>query len=124
MEQASTPDYIRTAQADIRKALADADSFISGFDGDDMQEPGSIEALRASIARALHLLTPATLDAPKVKRYCCAACGGTNIFYDAWVPVNEDDDENEVRTFDDTHCEDCEGACSIEEVEDETEAPT
>lgn len=48
--------------------------------------------------------------------YSCAACGSENVYCDAWVGLNDPDD---VMTFDTTHCENCEGECSINEREEE-----
>lgn len=46
-----------------------------------------------------------------MKRYCCKTCGSTRVFCDAWVALNEEDED---MTFDETHCEDCEGPCRVE----------
>jgi hypothetical protein len=39
----------------------------------------------------------------------CTECGSPRVFADAWAALNSD----EVRTFDDTFCDDCEGECSV-----------
>lgn len=49
---------------------------------------------------------PATVDT-----WCCTTCGGTNVFQDAFVNMNDPDD---VRTYDETFCEDCDGPCRAE----------
>jgi hypothetical protein len=49
------PAVVESAPADvavIRNALAGADDFIAGFDGDESQEPGSIETMQNDIAAA------------------------------------------------------------------------
>lgn len=43
----------------------------------------------------------------------CNACGSANVVIDAFVHVNEPDD---VRTFDDRYCENCECSCKTHEV--------
>lgn len=51
---------------------------------------------------------------PKTKQvYVCSACGSANVQRDAWVHVN---DPEEVRTFDDLYCENCESSCKTNEV--------
>jgi hypothetical protein len=44
----------------------------------------------------------------------CTSCGGNRVLCDAWVSLNDAED---VRTFDQTYCEDCDGECSVREVE-------
>lgn len=41
--------------------------------------------------------------------YVCTTCGSPRVFSDAWASINTD----EVRTYDDTHCDDCEGECRV-----------
>ena len=48
------------------------------------------------------------------KEFQCTSCGGNRVLCDAWVNLN---DEEDVRTFDQTYCEDCDGECSVREVE-------
>ena len=48
------------------------------------------------------------------KEFQCTSCGGNRVLCDAWVNLNDDED---VRTFDQTYCEDCDGECSVKEVE-------
>ena len=48
------------------------------------------------------------------KEFQCTSCGGNRVLCDAWVNLNDDED---VRTFDQTYCEDCDGECSVREVE-------
>jgi len=43
----------------------------------------------------------------------CTHCKGFNVYSDAYVGINDGD----IKTYDDTHCEDCEGECSTEAVE-------
>ena len=43
----------------------------------------------------------------------CTNCGSPRVFADAFAALNTD----EVRTYDDTHCDDCEGECKTTEVE-------
>ena len=50
----------------------------------------------------------------KVKRWCCTTCGGQSVYSDAWVSMNDPDD---VRTFDASHCDGCDGECNVEERE-------
>lgn len=45
--------------------------------------------------------------------HVCTYCGSPRVFADAYVGLNTD----EVRTYDDTHCDDCEGECRTEMVE-------
>ena len=45
------------------------------------------------------------------RRYCCTRCGSTHVYCDAWVALNEEDDD---MAFDATHCEACEGECKVE----------
>ena len=44
----------------------------------------------------------------------CTRCGSANILQDAFVHINNEDD---VRTFDDLYCENCESSCQVNEVE-------
>lgn len=44
----------------------------------------------------------------------CTACGSPRVLADAWVGVNDPDN---VTTFDDTFCEDCEDDCNVVEVD-------
>lgn len=48
------------------------------------------------------------------KEFQCTSCGGNRVLCDAWVNLNDPED---VRTFDQTYCEDCDGECSVKEVE-------
>lgn len=48
------------------------------------------------------------------KEFQCTSCGGNRVLCDAWVNLNDDED---VRTFDQTYCEDCDGECSVQEVD-------
>lgn len=41
----------------------------------------------------------------------CNYCGSPRVFRDAYVGINT----GEIQTFDNTHCEDCEGECSVTE---------
>lgn len=43
----------------------------------------------------------------------CSTCGSPRVFSDAWASINTD----EVRTYDDTHCDDCEGECKTIDVD-------
>lgn len=43
----------------------------------------------------------------------CNYCGSPRVFADAFKALNTD----ETRTYDDTHCEDCNGESSVTEVE-------
>lgn len=52
--------------------------------------------------------------APNVKVHVCTTCGSPRVYADAFVGLNN---ENDVRTFDDTHCDDCDGSCKTHEVE-------
>lgn len=45
--------------------------------------------------------------------YVCNHCGSPRVFADAYAALNTD----EVRTYDDTHCDDCCGPCRTTEVE-------
>ena len=44
----------------------------------------------------------------------CTTCGSSNVLADAFVHVNNPDD---VRTFDDCYCENCESSCKTQKVE-------
>lgn len=46
--------------------------------------------------------------------FVCTACGSPRVYADAWASLNN---ESDVRTFDDTHCDDCEGPCRTVEVQ-------
>lgn len=46
--------------------------------------------------------------------YVCDRCGGSNVFHDAYVGVN---DPTDVLTFSATFCLDCEGKCGLQPVE-------
>lgn len=43
----------------------------------------------------------------------CTTCGSGNVLIDAFVHANDPDD---VRTFDDKYCENCEGSCKTHTV--------
>lgn len=45
--------------------------------------------------------------------YVCSQCGSHRVFADAWASLNT----SEVRTYDDTHCDDCEGPTRVNTVE-------
>ena len=49
-----------------------------------------------------------------MKVYICTTCGSANVLADAFVHANDPDD---VRTFDDMYCENCECSCRTQEVE-------
>ena len=49
-----------------------------------------------------------------MKIYICTTCGSGNVLADAFVHVNAPDD---VRTFDNMYCENCESSCKTTEVE-------
>jgi hypothetical protein len=40
--------------------------------------------------------------------YKCTKCNGENVFCDAYVNLN---DSTDIRQFEETFCEDCEGYC-------------
>ena len=44
----------------------------------------------------------------------CTHCGSADIVQDAWVHYNNRED---VSTFDDLYCENCESSCKTNEVE-------
>ena len=44
----------------------------------------------------------------------CTHCGSANIQQDAWVHYNNRED---IQTFDDLYCENCESSCNAREVE-------
>ena len=46
--------------------------------------------------------------------YVCTYCGSANIQQDAWVHYN---DRQNVQTFDDLYCENCESSRNTKEVE-------
>jgi hypothetical protein len=48
------------------------------------------------------------------KEFQCTSCHGNNVLCDAWVSLNDPED---VRIFDQAFCEDCDGECSVVEVE-------
>lgn len=45
--------------------------------------------------------------------HVCTHCGSPRVYADAWAALNTDD----VRTYDDLHCDDCEGPCRAEMIE-------
>lgn len=45
--------------------------------------------------------------------YVCNRCGSPRVFADAYKALNSD----EVHTYDNTFCEDCDGECRVTEVE-------
>lgn len=47
------------------------------------------------------------------KVHVCTHCGSPRVFADAWASLNTD----EVRTYDNTHCDDCDGECRTKEIE-------
>jgi hypothetical protein len=49
-------------------------------------------------------------------RKVCSGCYGGNVFYDAWVNVN---DPTDVRSFDAVFCEDCDGETSLIDFDEE-----
>lgn len=49
-----------------------------------------------------------------MKVYVCTYCGSANIQQDAWVHYNNRED---IQTFDDLYCENCESSCNAWEVE-------
>lgn len=57
--------------------------------------------------------------------YVCATCGGKNVKWDAWA---EWDEEQQclvlANSYDQNHCDDCDGECSVEEVELDEENQT
>lgn len=46
----------------------------------------------------------------------CRECGSKNVYWDAYVGVNDPED---VRTFDNVFCDDCEGQTSLVGVKNE-----
>lgn len=46
--------------------------------------------------------------------HVCTNCGSANIQQDAWVHYN---DRQNIQTFDDLYCENCESSCNTNEVE-------
>lgn len=54
----------------------------------------------------------------KFTKYVCTTCGSDDVMTDAWAEWNPATMQNELRSsFDDEHCESCEGECRTEEVE-------
>lgn len=51
-------------------------------------------------------------DEPQAGKVC-TTCGSEDVFYDAYVGVN---DENDVRTFDAVFCDNCGGETSLKEA--------
>lgn len=49
-----------------------------------------------------------------MKVYVCTNCGSANIHQDAWVHYNNRED---IQTYDDLYCENCESSCNAREVE-------
>jgi hypothetical protein len=49
----------------------------------------------------------------------CAECGSSAIVQDAWIDPNTN---KIVDTFDDYYCENCDGACLVEEMEEPDES--
>jgi hypothetical protein len=57
-----------------------------------------------------------TTASPKVQMVC-AECGGTNVMRDAWACWNVETQEWELQsTFDNAHCDDCDGETSIDDM--------
>ena len=50
----------------------------------------------------------------KTKKLVCSACGSDEVFYDAYVGVNDD---NDVRRFDAVFCDNCGGETSLKTEE-------
>jgi len=51
-------------------------------------------------------------------RYICKECLSEDIRWDAWAIWNEDSQQMELeQSFDYTYCCNCEGDCSVKEVE-------
>ena len=50
---------------------------------------------------------------PTQRIHVCTTCGSPRVFADAYASLNTD----EVRTYDDTNCDDCEGECKTQWVE-------
>lgn len=48
-----------------------------------------------------------------MKIHVCTTCGSPRVWVDAYASLNSE----EVRTFDYTHCDDCDGECSTKLVE-------
>jgi hypothetical protein len=42
--------------------------------------------------------------------FVCTKCGSDRVLNDAWVACNDPED---VRVFDATFCEECDGPCSV-----------
>lgn len=56
---------------------------------------------------------------PKRTIYRCSKCGSKDVHSGAWTSMN---DEAHVITFEQKHCADCEGECSVTETEVECDA--
>jgi DNA-directed RNA polymerase subunit RPC12/RpoP len=51
----------------------------------------------------------------EMTKFVCAHCGGENVVRDAWYHPNTE----EIQTFDDCYCLDCDESTTIEEEDDE-----
>ena len=49
-------------------------------------------------------------------KYVCSECGSDMVYCDAWVGLNDPDD---IKVFDNTYCDECEGQCSIDEAQED-----
>ena len=49
--------------------------------------------------------------------FVCAHCGGSNVQRDAWAVWSPENQQWELgAVFDDAHCDDCDGATSLEQT--------
>lgn len=52
----------------------------------------------------------------------CSDCGSEEVLFDAWARWNYEKQEFELdSTFENTHCEKCEGECSVNGIEEPDE---
>lgn len=49
-----------------------------------------------------------------MKIFVCTSCGSADIQQDAFIHYN---DRENITSFDNLYCENCEGSCSVNEVE-------
>lgn len=53
-----------------------------------------------------------------ITTYACAHCGGTNVFVDAYVSLNDPEHVRPIEKFSKFFCDDCDGECDITELEE------
>lgn len=116
----------RELQAFIVTTLSEAESFISGFEGDEMQE--GVDALLRHIRAAMDgaeiaaaadqaAAKPSPVDLGPRVRKVCETCRGENVTQDALAHWCEESQEWELSSLlDNADCDDCGGETNIDDV--------